>query len=58
MLAELAAWGTREGCRLAYLQVEETNRTGRSVYTKLGFAEAYRYHYRTAPPTEGPTGAP
>lgn len=58
VLAELAAWGTREGCRLAYLQVEETNRTGRSVYTKLGFAEAYRYHYRTAPPTEGPTGAP
>ncbi len=49
VLSELAAWGTRAGCRLAYLQVEESNKTGRSVYGKLGFAEAYRYHYRTEP---------
>ncbi len=49
VLSELAAWGTRAGCRLAYLQVEESNKTGRSVYTKLGFTEAYRYHYRTEP---------
>ena len=41
--------GTRAGCRLAYLQVEESNKTGRSVYGKLGFTEAYRYHYRTEP---------
>jgi adenylate cyclase len=49
VLSELAAWGTRAGCRLAYLQVEESNKTGRSVYGKLGFTEAYRYHYRTEP---------
>lgn len=54
ILAELAAWGTREGCRLAYLQVEESNRAGRNAYSKLGFSEAYRYHYRTAPTTGAP----
>mgnify|MGYP003477809512 FL=1 len=46
VLGDLTAWATRHGCHLAYLQVEESNKAGRTVYTRLGFEEAYRYHYR------------
>ena len=37
-----------QGARHAYLQVEGDNRAARSVYHRLGFADAYAYHYRTA----------
>lgn len=34
------------GARTAYLQVEGDNTPARAVYHGLGFADAYRYHYR------------
>lgn len=40
----------REGATTAYLQVESTNAAARTVYQRLGFADAYAYHYRTPDP--------
>jgi ribosomal protein S18 acetylase RimI-like enzyme len=39
------------GAGVGYLQVEGDNGPARSVYRRLGFADAYAYHYRTADPT-------
>ncbi len=36
-----------EGARCAYLQVESDNLAARAVYHRLGFVDAYAYHYRT-----------
>jgi ribosomal protein S18 acetylase RimI-like enzyme len=38
-----------DGARLAYLQVEASNAPARRVYERLGFADAYAYHYRSPP---------
>ena len=35
------------GAHCAYLQVDAENTTARALYQKLGFADAYAYHYRT-----------
>ncbi len=35
--------------RTAWLQVTEANTAARALYASLGFAEAYRSHYRVAP---------
>jgi GNAT superfamily N-acetyltransferase len=35
--------------KLAYLQVEESNRGARALYNRLGFTETYRYCHRTLP---------
>jgi ribosomal protein S18 acetylase RimI-like enzyme len=35
------------GARAAYLQVEGDNDAARRVYHRLGFADAYAYHYRS-----------
>ena len=43
-----------EGARHAYLQVEADNHAARSVYQRLGFADAYAYHYRLAPEPQRP----
>ena len=39
-----------QGARHAYLQVEGDNHAARSVYHRLGFIDAYAYHYRTSDP--------
>ena len=39
-----------QGARCAYLQVDADNHAARSVYQRLGFADAYAYHYRTRDP--------
>jgi GNAT superfamily N-acetyltransferase len=45
-LLRLAAAG---GARDAYLQVDASNAPARRVYERLGFADAYAYHYRSPP---------
>jgi GNAT superfamily N-acetyltransferase len=37
------------GAQVGYLQVESDNHVARRIYARLGFAEAYRYHYRQWP---------
>lgn len=39
----------REGARTAYLQVDAGNDVARRVYRRLGFVDAYAYHYRSPP---------
>lgn len=43
-----------EGARHAYLQVEADNHAARSVYRRIGFADAYHYHYRAPAPNVAP----
>ena len=38
------------GCCVAYLQVEGDNHAARRIYSRLGFSDAYGYHYREMPP--------
>ncbi len=40
-----------EGAKVAYLQVEADNDAAHRIYARLGFVDAYTYHYRQAPPT-------
>lgn len=40
----------RRGAKVAYLQVEGDNEAARSVYQRMGFTDAYAYHYRTPDP--------
>jgi ribosomal protein S18 acetylase RimI-like enzyme len=42
----MLAHAREHGARHAYLQVEGDNRPARAVYHRLGFADAYAYHYR------------
>lgn len=39
-----------QGARSAYLQVDGANAAAQAVYRRLGFADAYHYHYRCADP--------
>jgi len=43
----LLAQAVAQGARHAYLQVEGDNAPARAVYHRMGFADAYAYHYRT-----------
>jgi ribosomal protein S18 acetylase RimI-like enzyme len=48
---QLLADAVARGARTAYLQVESDNLPARAVYRRLGFTDAYGYHYRTTHPT-------
>jgi GNAT superfamily N-acetyltransferase len=50
LCTQLLARARAEGAACAYLQVEGDNHAARSVYQRLGFVDAYAYHYREAPP--------
>ena len=47
LCAHLLALAEHQGAQRAYLQVESDNASARGVYARLGFADAYTYHYRT-----------
>lgn len=47
LCAHLLARGREQGARIGYLQVDAGNDPARAVYRRLGFADAYAYHYRT-----------
>jgi GNAT superfamily N-acetyltransferase len=49
LVSALLDWGGRHGCDRAYLQVEVQNRSARSLYERLGFADDYPYWYRIGP---------
>jgi GNAT superfamily N-acetyltransferase len=38
-----------QGAKVGYLQVDAVNEPALKVYRRLGFADAYRYHYRERP---------
>ena len=46
LTAALLHWGRSQGAGSAYLQVQGDNTVARALYERLGFTEAYRYHYR------------
>lgn len=50
VVEDILEWGTRSGARRAYLQVTADNAAARPLYARLGFATAYAYEYRAAPP--------
>jgi ribosomal protein S18 acetylase RimI-like enzyme len=43
----MLAHAAERGARHAYLQVDGDNHAARAVYYRLGFSDAYAYHYRT-----------
>lgn len=48
---ELLAQARSQGARHGYLQVEADHHAARAVYHRLGFADAYSYHYRARDPS-------
>lgn len=47
LCAHLLVQAREAGARVAYLQVEADNAPARRAYARLGFSDAYAYHYRT-----------
>lgn len=50
LCGRLLAQAHAAGARVAYLQVDADNHAARAVYHRLGFADAYAYHYRSPQP--------
>ena len=50
LCTRLLAQAHSQGARVAYLQVDADNTVARSIYRRLGFADAYAYHYRSPLP--------
>ena len=50
LCTHLLATARARGASVAYLQVESTNEPARAIYHRLGFADAYSYHYRSPEP--------
>ncbi len=49
LCARLLDMAASRGATVGYLQVDADNVAARKVYERLGFADAYGYHYRVAP---------
>lgn len=48
LCARLLDLAQQQGARTAYLQVDAANAAARKVYARLGFRDAYAYHYRSS----------
>ncbi|RQP24280.1 GNAT family N-acetyltransferase [Piscinibacter terrae] len=48
---QLLADALSRGAKTAYLQVDAANAPARALYHRMGFIDAYAYHYRTTHPT-------
>jgi ribosomal protein S18 acetylase RimI-like enzyme len=46
LCSQLLAQARSQGARAGYLQVDAANDAAHAVYRRLGFTEAYQYHYR------------
>lgn len=53
LCAQLLALARQQAAAVAYLQVDAHNHAARSVYRRLGFVDAYAYHYRALPQASG-----
>ena len=49
LCAQMLGIAASAGARSAYLQVEANNTVARRIYQRLGFTDAYAYHYRSPP---------
>jgi len=49
LCGQVLAQARQQGATLAYLQVDAHNHAALAVYRRLGFADAYSYHYRALP---------
>ena len=47
LCSQLLERARQRGARVGYLQVDASNGAARAVYRRLGFSDAYAYHYRT-----------
>ena len=50
LCSALLARAGAAGASMAYLQVDADNAPARAIYQRLGFDDAYSYHYRALDP--------